>query len=60
MERFKALHEAHSSEIFKDPQMANFIKLKIFQSDFYYCRTPILPDWLSIIATEHSNNHVEC
>ena len=32
------------------PKAPDFKKLKLFKSGFYYyCQTPILPDWLNVI-----------
>ncbi|WP_430876094.1 hypothetical protein [Gilliamella sp. G0441] len=55
--RFKKLHYRQDSEIFNDPQTPDFQRLKIFKGKVnYYCRTPILPDWLKVIDERSITN----
>ncbi|MWN32197.1 MULTISPECIES: hypothetical protein [unclassified Gilliamella] len=55
-ERFKKLHRINDPEIFNDPQTPDFEKLKKFKSlTSYYCRTPILPNWVKVIDEQNKN-----
>ncbi|OCG19436.1 hypothetical protein [Gilliamella sp. WF3-4] len=49
-ERFKELYRSNDPEIFNDPQTPDFEKFEKFKAlTYYYCRTPILPNWVKII-----------
>ena len=47
---FKTLHHINAPKKISEPKAPDFKKLKLFKSGFYYyCQTPILPDWLNVI-----------
>ncbi|MCX8728426.1 hypothetical protein J3U66_09850 [Gilliamella sp. B2969] len=49
-ERFKKLNRSNDPELFDDPQTPEFERIKIRDPNAnYYCRTPILPDWVEVI-----------
>ena len=49
-ERFKKLNRSGDPELFDDPQTPEFERIKIRDPNAsYYCRTPTLPDWVTVI-----------
>lgn len=49
-ERFKKLNRSGDPELYDDPQTPKFERIKIRDAKAtYYCRTPILPDWVEVI-----------
>ena len=49
-ERFKKLNRSNDPELFDDPQTPEFERIKIRDPNAnYYCRTPILPNWVKVI-----------
>lgn len=49
-ERFKKLNRSGDPELYDDPQTPEFERIKIHDRNAtYYCRTPILPDWVEVI-----------
>ena len=48
--RFLKLNRSGAPELFDDPQTPEFRKIRKFdRSASYYCRTPILPNWVKVI-----------
>ena len=48
--RFLKLNRSGAPELFDDPQTPEFRKIRKFdRSASYYCRTPILPNWIKVI-----------
>lgn len=48
--RFKKLNRSGDPELYDDPQTPEFERIKIHDRNAtYYCRTPILPDWVEVI-----------
>ncbi|MFQ1041301.1 putative type VI secretion system effector [Gilliamella sp. CG16] len=49
-ERFKKLNRSGDPELYDDPQTPEFERIKIRDAKAtYYCRTPIVPDWVEVI-----------
>ncbi|MCX8650777.1 hypothetical protein J3U21_10730 [Gilliamella sp. B2776] len=49
-ERFKKLNRSGDPELYDDPQTPEFERIKIRDAKAtYYCRTPIIPDWVEVI-----------
>ncbi|MWP48917.1 MULTISPECIES: hypothetical protein [unclassified Gilliamella] len=49
-ERFKKLNRSGNPELYDDPQTPEFERIKKLDPYAnYYCRTPILPNWVKII-----------
>ncbi|WP_294966245.1 hypothetical protein [uncultured Gilliamella sp.] len=49
-ERFKKLNRSGDPELFDDPQTPEFEQIKELDPNAnYYCRTPTLPDWVTVI-----------
>jgi hypothetical protein len=49
-DRFKKLNRSEDPELFNDPQTPEFQRIKKLDSHAnYYCRTPILPNWVKVI-----------
>lgn len=49
-ERFKKLNRSGDPELYGDPQTPEFERIKIRDAKAtYYCRTPIVPDWVEVI-----------
>ncbi|MCX8701423.1 hypothetical protein J3U11_10110 [Gilliamella sp. B2840] len=48
--RFKKLNRSGDPELYDDPQTPEFERIKIHDRNAtYYCRTPIIPDWVEVI-----------
>ena len=48
--RFKKLNRSNNPELYDDPQTPEFERIKIYDRNAtYYCRTPIIPDWVEVI-----------
>ena len=48
--RFKKLNRSGDPELYDDPQTPEFEQIKIRDRNAtYYCRTPIVPDWVEVI-----------
>ena len=48
--RFKKLNRSGDPELNDDPQTPEFERIKIHDRNAtYYCRTPIIPDWVEVI-----------
>ncbi|MCX8579226.1 hypothetical protein J3U35_07230, partial [Gilliamella sp. B2717] len=48
--RFKKLNRSGDPELYDDPQTPEFERIKIHDRNAtYYCRTPIVPDWVEVI-----------
>ena len=48
--RFKKLNRSGDPELYDDPQTPEFEQIKIRDRNAtYYCRTPIIPDWVEVI-----------
>ena len=48
--RFKKLNRSGDPELYDDPQTPEFERIrKLDRNATYYCRTPIIPDWVEVI-----------
>lgn len=48
--RFKKLNRSGDPELYDDPQTPEFERIKMHDRNAtYYCRTPIIPDWVEVI-----------